>query len=160
MASRERMSSNVPYGAVRDFGRWEICWGSTLIWKCGHKFCLSASFTHSLSPTTTTPSSAQPPPSSATFYLSLHLNFFYPFLLHSYIFSCSELLWQARRGLQCCEVKEVDNWETWPLRSKHCSYRSMSAVNKWSQKTVYMTNIEMVLYLNQHNKVLNLKSVP
>lgn len=25
---------------ARDFGRWEICWGSTLIWKCGHKFCL------------------------------------------------------------------------------------------------------------------------
>ena len=39
-ASCERMSSNVPYSAARDFGRWEICWGSTLIWKCGHKFCL------------------------------------------------------------------------------------------------------------------------
>ncbi len=39
-ASCKRMSSNVPYSAARDFGRWEICWGSTLIWKCGHKFCL------------------------------------------------------------------------------------------------------------------------
>lgn len=36
----KRMSSNVPHSAACDFGRWEICWGSTLIWKCGHKFSL------------------------------------------------------------------------------------------------------------------------
>ena len=60
-ASRERTSSNVPCGAARDFGRWEICWGSTLISKCGHKFCLCRF--HSLIVTYTPPPSARPPPS-------------------------------------------------------------------------------------------------
>lgn len=45
---------------ARDFGRWEICWGSIFIWKCGHKFLpllLSLTHCHAI------PSSTQPPPS-------------------------------------------------------------------------------------------------
>lgn len=72
----------VPCRAAHDIGRWEKCWGSTLIWRCGHKFCfLLLSLTHCHPPA---------PAPRPSFHQFLHAHsFIYLFSLNS-VLSCSD----------------------------------------------------------------------